>query len=521
MANRRDTSWVGTLLAALLALLCVVPLVLLVVRGAVDGLDPFRTVLAAESTGAALTKSLLLGTLSGVVAVAVALPAAWFSQVTDMPGARAFRVLLVLPLAVPSYVSGFVVMAAFAHNGWLHGLLRPFGFEDAPDVYSLWGVVLALTWAYPLALLQIQAALSRTDPAMWGAARTLGAGPWRAFADVVLPALRAPMATGGLLVGLYAIGDFGAVSLLRFESLSYLVYLRHKSLFARAEVVPLSLLLAVVALVLVVIVLVVGGRTARGARTLDVHRAWPTIELGRWRWVAFAFCATLVLVFVGLPLGVVGYWLTRGLRLGAELRMPWDDAAHSAILGGVSALILVVAAIGPALAHRFGRVGGARALRTLTFVGYALPGIVVALSMVSFVVRWVEPLYQTFGLLVIAYVIRFTPLALGTLEDGLQRVGTGLMDAARTLGASRARATLTVILPSAAPAIGAAALGVFIAVVKELPAALILGPLEYDTLSTRIWTLTEDAFYALAAVPIFMMLGVALIGLIAGRRLSR
>jgi iron(III) transport system permease protein len=412
-------------------------------------------------------------------------------------------------------------MAAFAHNGWLHGLLQTVGIDEVPDVYSLWGVVLALTWAYPLALLQIQAALSRTDPALWGAARTLGAGPWRAFRDVVLPAVRAPMATGGLLVGLYAVGDFGAVSLLRFESLSYIVYLRHKSLFARAEVVPLSLLLAVVALILVAVVIVIGGRTARGGRTINAHRAWPTIRLGRWRWFAFAYCAGLVLFFVGLPVGVVGYWLARGLQLGADLHVPWDDATHSAVLGAVSALILTLAAIGPALAHRFGRVSGARVLRALTFVGYALPGIVVALSMVSFVVRWVEPLYQTFGLLVFAYVIRFTPLALGSLDDGLQRVGDGLLDAARTLGATRTKATMTVILPSAAPAIAAAFLGVFIAVAKELPAALILGPLEYDTLSTRIWTLTEDAFYALASIPILMMLAVALVGLLAGRRLTR
>lgn len=520
MTEGRATSRAGTLWAAALAALCVLPLLFLVLRAFDDGLAPFASVLGAEVTRDAVVRTLTLGLLMGTLSVAIALPAAWLSSVTDMPGARWFRVLLVLPLAIPSYVAGFVVQAAFAHGGWLHGVLQALGLGAQVDVYSLWGVVLALSFTWPLALLQLQAALARTDPGLWDAARTLGAGPWRAFATVVLPSVRASMATGGLLVALYAIGDFGAVSLLRYESLSYLVYLRHRSLFARAEVVPLSLLLSLVTIALVALVLVIGGRSTRSANALGAHRRWPTIALGHWRWPAFAWCSLLVIVYVGLPTSVVGYWWVRGWRRGAAASIPWEELANSATVGIVSALVLTAVTLGPAFARRFGRVRGETALRALTFVGYALPGIVVALSLVAFSVRWAAPLYQTFGLLVFAYVIRFTPLAQGVLDDGLERLDRGLLDAARTLGASPLRAGLTVLLPSAAPAIVAAFLGVFIAVVKELPAALILGPLEYDTLATQIWTLTEDAFYALAAVPILCMLAIALAGLTIGRRLS-
>jgi iron(III) transport system permease protein len=508
--------------AALAALLAAPAIYLAIAVAAAD--SSATAVLASGATWIAVARTLALGLGAATACVAIALPLAWLTAATDLPGRRVFAVLLNLPLAVPSYVGAFVVVALLAPGGSLAGAWSALGLGE---IYGGAGATLALLFSYPLALLPLQAALSRIDPRLFESARSLGASPTRAFFRAVLPQLRPAMGTGAILVGLYAVGDFGAVSLLRYKSLSYLIYVRYKSLFDRDEAAVLGLLLIAVATLLVLILLWARGRVAQSLSWAGERRRWPAVALGGWRWPAFALCSAVATAGLGVPLYVVASWIARGLNLGHSIAVPWAAIRHSIELAAMAAALLTASALVPALIARYGRSPSGRARRggrwlsAITHIGYALPGIVVALALVSLTARHLTPLYQTVTLLVAAYVLRFFPLALHSTDDGIAGHNRGLFWAARSLGAGPMSACWRVVIPNARPALAAAFLASFVAVLKELPLTLLLSPPGYETLATRIWMLTEDAYFFEVAPAVLALLVVAAAAMLfAPRRLG-
>lgn len=484
------------------------------------------SVLASGATWLSALRTVLFGVVVATVCVALALPLAWLTHCTDLPGRRFFQIALILPLAVPSYVSAYVVMAALGHGGWLHFFLEPLGVETMPDVRGGVGATLALLWSYPFALLVVQAALARMDPRLWEAARSLGASPWQAFRKVVLPTLRPALGAGFLLVALYAVSDFGAVSLLRFKTLSFVIYQRHDSILEtyQQEAVFLSLLLVLIAVAFVVALELTRGKVAASLSSQSAHRPWPVVRLGRFRAPATIFCISVVTIGVGLPIIIVSWWLGRGLYLGHDIAIPWRATGISAGLAVGAALIAVSAAILPALLGRFGRSADATTVRIAALMGYALPGIAVGLALVSMVTANAFALYQTVTLLVAAYVIRFLPLALHSLSESLLAQNRRIYDAARSLGHSPAASIARVVVPLSAPAIWAGLLAVLIAVIKELPVTLLLAPIEvalpgvepvrFETLATQIWSLTVDEFLSQVAPVVLILLALATAGLL-------
>ncbi len=448
--------------------------------------------------------SLALALSVALACVAISVPLAWLTHATDVPGRSQFRRLLVLPLAVPSYVSGFVVVASLGPSGVLSKAGIPL-----PEVYGFFGAFVALLFTYPYVLLPLQASVARVDPRTWEAARSLGASKSRAFREVVWPSMRPAATRGGLLVGLYVLGDFGAVSLLRFPSLSYLIYLRYSSPFSRNEAVWYALVLVAIAALLLAIGQLIERRSRKG-RTLGSPRPWPVIELGKWRWPAFAFCATAVGTGALLPIGVVGWWLVRGLMAGNSLVALHEETFNSFALSVGAAVIITAVGLLPALLQRFDPGKFSRTLDRVVHVGYTLPGLVVALALVYMGTRAVPWLYHTVWMLQLAYLIRFLPQASSTLVDGFEQQNPRLYEAARSLGATPSKAILRVVLPVALPSLAAAGLAVFISVVKELPATLLLKPPGFSTLAQRIWSLTQDAFFTATAPTVFVLLGLAL-----------
>ncbi|GAB4523597.1 MAG: iron ABC transporter permease [Haliangiales bacterium] len=504
-------------ICAVCALICVpgVYLVLMVAAGDVSAV----AVLASAETWWAVGRTLALGGGAAALCVALSVPLAWLTHATDMPGRRFFRVALNLPLAVPSYVGAFVVVALFAPGGTLVDLWTGLGL---PEIYGGAGATLALMFSYPFALLPLQAALARSDPRLWESARSLGAGPWRTFWQVIMPGLRPAIITGALLIGLYAVGDFGAVSLMRYRSLSYLIYVRYKSLFDSDEAAVLALLLVIVAVSAVILLRIVRGPFQQALSTSGERRPWPRIGLGRWRIPAAAGCALVLACGLGLPLYVVIRWCLRGLMLGNEITIPWLPLVHSVELGLLAGALLVAAALIPALWFRYGQRrsdrSGSRWVGTLVHIGYALPGIVVALALVSLASAYLGPIYQTTLLLLLGFLLRFFPLALQTLDEAIASHNRGLFWAARSLGCGPAGAWVRAVIPNAKPALAAAFLAVFVAVIKELPLTLLLSPPGYATLSTEIWMLTEDAYFAAVSPAVFAMLLVAAVVLLFAPR---
>ena len=221
------------------------PLVYIYVRAAGGGLSGWAKETLSLSALLLVGRTLLL--VGGVVAVAVtiAVPLAWLVARTDLPARRIWAVIVALPLVFPSYVAAFAVVAVLGPRGYLQGWLQPFGVERLPEwAYGYCGALMALAlFTYPYVYLLLVAGLSRLDPALEESARSLGSGRWETFFRVVLPALRPTLASGSLLVALYALSDFGAVSITRYTTLTVSIYNAYGSLFDRTVAASLSTVL--------------------------------------------------------------------------------------------------------------------------------------------------------------------------------------------------------------------------------------------------------------------------------------
>lgn len=490
-----------------IAFLALLPLSYLVIRafGAEESAAAF---LLRPRTFGVVAGTVALGLLVGAGTVGLGVPIAWLTTRTDLPGRRTWAVLTAIPLAIPSYVVGFAFLAFFGPRGTLQGLLAPLGVERLPSIGGLFGAALVLTLvSYPYVSLAARAAILRTDPAVEESARLLGDRRTTVFRRVTLPVLVPAIAAGTLLAMLYALSDFGAVSLLQFDSLSRAIYLQYGASFDRS-------LAAILALVLVVITLILtwgetGLRARAGSYASPARRPPTIVALGRWRWPSILFLALVVGLALVVPVGTIGWWLVRGLAQGEPLRLVLDVALDSFLVGGASAVVAVVLALVVALLAARYPSRLASFVGSATYAGYALPGIVVALAVVFLATRAMPILYQTLALLIAAYAIRFMPQAIGGIRAGLGQLGRGVEEVGRTLGDGPVRAFAQLTMPALRPAlIGGAAL-VFLTVVKELPLALLLAPIGFDTLATEIWDAASSGFYARAAGPAALLLGLS------------
>ncbi len=502
--RRRGRAAPGTALALAglaVAAATLLPAVYLVVRAGQAGLASVVDTIVAGRTLELLARTALLAVSVTVTSVAIAVPLAWLTVRTDLPGRRVWVVLVALPLAIPSYVGGFAFVAALGPRGLVQGWLGPLGIEELPPIYGFPGAWLVLTlFSYPYVLLTVRATLRRLDPSLEEASRTLGRSRRATFWWVILPQLRPSIAAGGLLVALYSLSDFGAVSLLRFDSFTRVIYVQYRASLDRSAAATLGL-------VLIALVLVVLAAEHRSRGRADYHRLHaggarpaPVVPLGRWRWPAVAACAALVGVALVVPLGVIVYWLVRGLAAGEPLRLTGTLIGHSLVASALGGVVALVAAwpVAVLAARHPGRLS--RLVERASYTGYALPGVVVALALVFFGAR-VEAIYQTRTLLVFAYVVLFLPQAVGAVRTSLLQVNPSLEEASRLLGRSPVATTRAVVLPLVRPGALAGLALVFLTCMKELPATLLLAPTGYDTLATQVWNATSEGFFGRAAGP--------------------
>jgi iron(III) transport system permease protein len=481
------------------------PLAYLALR--VAGSGTTLEILGERSTWLLVWNTALLAGGVVVATVLVGVPTAWLVTRTDLPGRRLWSVAAAVPLVIPSYVAAFCLLGFFGERGLLADAL---GVERLPDVRGYWGSLLALTLAtYPYVFLLSQAALRSLDPALEEAAAGLGATRGAAFVRVTLPALRPAVGLGALLATLYTLSDFGVVSLMGYDTLTRAIYIQYKSLFDRAPAATLALLLVA----LTAVALVVEYRTRRRGRLYrsgpGAQRVRPPVSLGRWTVPALAFCAAVVGFFLVLPAGVLGYWLARGIVADRELEVPWGEALNSLGASALAAGVAVAAAFPVAvLALRYPS-RRTRVLERLSYAGNALPGLVIALSLVFFAARYASPVYQTLGLLVFAYVVRFFPQGLSGVESALQSVSPRYEEAARGLGRGPLATLASVTFPLVRSGALAGAALVFLSAMKELPATLLLRPIGFDTLATDIWQLTQVGAYSRAALPALVLIAVS------------
>ena len=499
--------WVPAVMVAGAMLL---PLVYLVVRTLGADSDAGEIIFRAR-TGEILVRSLLLMVAVTAASLAIAVPLAWLTVRTDLPMRRVWSVVTALPLVIPSYVGGFLVVVALRPKGMLQGLLEGlFGVERLPEIYGFPGAALTLTLlSYPYVLLTVRTALWRMDPSLDEASRGLGRGGWSTFARVTLPQLRPALGAGALLVALYTLSDFGAVSLLGYETFTWAIYLQYQSAFDRGVAAALALVLVGVAMGVLVLEATTRGRSRYYSSSAGTVRPMRRVSLGRWRWPAFGFCGVIATLALVMPLAVLGYWLVRGLSAGEPLEFIWGRALNSVYVSGIAAGVVVVAALPVALLAVRYRGWFSAIIERLAYTGFALPGIVVALALIFFGVTYVPALYQSMGLLIFAYLILFLPTALGTLRTSLLQISPRLEESGRSLGRRPLRVAATVTLPLAGPGIVAGAALVFLVTIKELPATLLLSPTGFQTLATSVWASASEAFFARAAAASLLLVLVA------------
>jgi iron(III) transport system permease protein len=497
--------WVPGLLVAAASL---IPAWYLVVRSTESGWAPWREALE-QSAAPLMARSLGLAAAVSVLVVAIALPAAWLTTRAALPGRRLWSVALALPLAIPSYVMALTVVAALGPRGMLQGWLEPLGVQRLPEIYGFWGATLTLAAVtFPYLFLVLRAAFRALDASEEEASRSLGVGPWRTFARVTLPPLRPSLAAGLLLVVLYVLSDFGAVSVLRYDSFTRVIFIHYQTSFDRTSAAVLGSMLAMLTALILAIEL---GVRARSQERLRLRRQRPAkpVQLGRWLWPAMAFLGFVVLATLVAPLGVLVYWVAKGLAADAHFPSLWSPLRHSALMAAGGAAVTVALALPIAILSTRYRGAASKLIEQAAYLTHALPGLVVALALVFFGIRYAGPLYQTVWLLLAAYVVLFLPNALSALRGPLLRQGANLEEAAAGLGRRPLAVLATVTLPLARPGIAAGLALVFLTIIKELPATLLLSPPGFTTLAGVIWGLSTDVSFAGAALASLILVAVA------------
>jgi iron(III) transport system permease protein len=445
-----------------------------------------------------LTRELLWNTVRLTIVVTflcavIGTAAAWCVERTQLPGRRIWAVLVVVPLAIPDFVVSF---------GWASLWNWVQGFQ---------GAVVVMTLAvYPLVYLPVAASLRAADPGQEEVARSLGTGRLRTFFRITLRQARGAILGGCLLVALVLLAEYGAFEILGYQTFTTEIFTEFSVSFSLATACALSLVLVVLSLIVLAGegMLRGKGRVSRSgplaARRLPPHR------LGRATIPVLAGFALLTLLALGVPVGASIYWIFAGGAHSLDgMSLPgatWQTALYG---GGAGVIDTVLALPVALLAVRY--PGWARNfLERSTYLVLAMPGVVIAFALSYFTERYADSfLYQSTPMLILCYSIMFFPLALVGVKASLARAPASLDEVARSLGQGRLAVLLRVTLRLAGPGLAAAFCLVFLSVVTELTATLILIPTGVQTLATQFWVYEQNVSYGQAAPFALVMIAVA------------
>lgn len=477
-----------------------VPFAAMLVRVATGGSSAVATFWSTR-TAELLGNTLALTTAVVASASGIGIGAAWLTTRTQLWGRRVWTVVVALPLVIPSYVVALALRSAFGDNG----LIADATGIAVPRAGGFWGAWLALTIAtYPFVYLVAAAALRRIGRAQEDAARGLGASPWRVFRTIVLPQLRPSVAAGALLVALYTLSDFGAVSLMRFDAFTRVIYAQYAGRLDRTPAAVLAVVLVAVALM----VLWAEERSRSRASYATPHVPSPSRSVPlTGRQTAAATAALIVLAFfaLGIPIAALLSWLAREGRAIID----WGAIAGSltgATLAGAVAFVAAIPTSVLVVRHVSRRTAW---LERSIYVMFALPHITVGLAVVFFASRYLGGLYQSLALMVVVYASVFFAEALGAGKAALLQVDPSLEEASRGLGRGPLATLSRVTVPLIWKGLLAGAVLVFLTTMKELPITLLLRPTGFDTLAVDVWSAADDLLYSRAAAPALLLLAVS------------
>ena len=480
--------------ALLVSAFAVLPLVFVASAGIQAGFPLIAKLVFRPRVAELLHNTLLLIALTVPLCVLHGVAMAWLTERTRLPGRRFWSLLVVAPLAIPAFVHSYA---------WV---------SLVPSLHGLLPAVLVSVIAYsPFIYLPAAAALRRLDPVLEDVAESLGERPFTVFRRVVLPQLRVAIWGGSLLVGLHLLAEYGLFALIRFDTFTTAIFDQFQSSFSGPAANMLAGVLALACLLMLTLesgtrgsarYARIGAGSPRAPRQYAPGKACSSIAL--------LLCTAFTALSLGVPLVTLGRWLAAG---GIEA---WRSEellvclGQTVLLGAAGALLTTIAAVPIAWISVRAPSKLQRLLEGSNYVASSLPGIVVALALVSLTIKFAQPLYQTVFTVLLAYVLMFLPRALVSLRAGLSQAPVELENIARSLGRSPMQAIWGVTIRFAAPGAAAGVALVFLAIVNELTATLLLSPSGTATLATAFWAKTSEIDYVAAAPYALMMILLSL-----------
>ncbi len=490
----RHRPWVLWGLSVAVAALLAVPLVYLVAEAASSGWSVTARLVFRSFTFELVWNTVRLSVAVTACCAVIGTATAWLIERTDLPARRLWAVLVVVPVAIPDFVVGF---------GWV---------SVAPAVHGFLGALLVMTLAlYPLVYLPVAAAFRGADPGQEEVARSLGLGRMATFRRVTLDQARTALLGGCVLVSLALLAEYGAFEILRYQTLTTEIFFESQRSYDIPVASSLSLILVVLSLV------VLGGdaaarnrgritRSTRSARAGTLHR------LGRIAIPATLGLVVLVVLALGVPMGVIAYWLADPgtTTLPATTTLIGAALTTAGYAAGAGVLATILALPVALLAVRHPR-RSTRALERSTFIVQAVPGLVIALALVYFSVRALRPFYESTPLLILGYGIMFFPLALVAVRTSVAQAPLAFEEVARSLGRRPPAVWWRIVLPLIGPGLAAAFSLVFLSTVTELTLTLVMIPTGVQTLATQFWAFSTNLSYGAAAPYAAVMIGIAVV----------
>ncbi|MBP2462206.1 MULTISPECIES: iron ABC transporter permease [unclassified Rhizobium] len=423
------------------------------------------------------------------VATVLATALAWLTERTDLPGAKLWAWLAIVPLAIPAFVQSYAWIGMWPR---LNGLGA--------------GVAISVVTYFPFVYLPVSAALRLIDPALEDQAASLGLSPAAVLRRVVLPQLRLSLCGGALLISLHLLSEYGLYAMIRFDTFTTAILDQFQSTYNGVAAHMLALVLVACCFVLIGVDAAVRGRRRYARIGSGVARHPVRASLGVWRYPCLLLPVVTTAVSLGVPVLTLGRWLIAGgadIWQFSEIGLALSQTLTICVIGGVAT---AAAAVPIAWLSVRRPTRSSRFLEGCYYLASSMPGVVVALALVTISIRVMLPLYQTVATIVIAYVIMFLPRALVSLRASIAQVPAELEQAAESLGRSPARAlwstTVRLAAPGAASAMALSSLGIM----NELTATQMLAPNGTRTLAMAFWALTSEIDYAGAAPYALLMI---------------
>ncbi|AZO45549.1 iron ABC transporter permease [Mesorhizobium sp. M7D.F.Ca.US.005.01.1.1] len=491
-ARRRAPLWL-VVAAIFVALLALVPLAFIIWIAVQTGWETVSALVFRPRVGELLVNTVLLVALSVPITIVLSVALAWLTERSDLPAARLWAWLCVAPLAIPAFVHSYA---------WI---------TMVPGLHGLWAGVLVSVIAYfPFLYLPVSAALRRLDPALEDAAAALGLGPWRVFWRVVLPQLRLAICGGSLLVGLHLLAEYGLYVFIRFDTFTTAIVDQFQSTFNGPAANMLAGVLVSCCFVLLGLEVLVRGEERYARVGSGAARYQQRTSLGRATIPSLLLLVITTLLALGVPFVTIGGWLAAG---GADV-WRFDEIGlalgQTLFLALAGALLATVAAMPMAWISIRAPGPLQRLLEGCNYIVGSLPGVVIALALVTITVRIALPLYQTLFTILVAYALMFLPRALVSLRASIAQAPVELERAASSLGRPPLQALWSTTIRLSAPGAAAGMALVALGIMNELTATQMLAPNGTRTLAMAFWSYSGEIDYASAAPYAFIMVAMSL-----------